>query len=309
MTVANFTGMMRGRMGSRIGSAIEKHKQHPALLGYYLCDEPDHNGWNVTPREIREAHDIASEADPDHPSVVLVMGWHRSMAYQYADTATILASDPYSETDMDKPVRSTLWMEDAQAAKQPVWTILQAGWDKTPPLTVEALECQTYASIASGADAILWFQLQWCKRYPKQWEKIKAMSLELQEIHDPLCGEEPADRQPTFSDPRVIGVLKKTKNGSLLVTVNKTLDDVGVVRVTLPGTGDQMAKEYFVGGDTKIDAGTLTVNYAPGQRHVYRLADSCDENLPITTQHVSEGCSRLAVRPSTSISPFPLGPC
>lgn len=271
MTIANMTGLMRAHLGAQAAQIVPQAADYASLFGYYLCDEPDHGRWNVTPYEIRQATDILHEADPNHPTVVLVMGWHRSMPYQYADAADIIASDPYSVDDMDKPVRNTLWMDDAQAGPQPVWTVLQAGWDKTEPLTPQALECQAYASIICGADGIFWFERQWCKRYPEQWNKIKSISRELATIHDMLCAEEPGAMQPVFSDSRIIGLLKQSDKELLLITVNKTLEVLDDVTITIPGLTAAEADEYFVDGNPIFEDGSINIDFKPGQRRVFRI--------------------------------------
>ena len=44
-------------------------KDHPALLGWYLCDEPDLSP--ALPARLKEIHDICREEDPWHPTVIL----------------------------------------------------------------------------------------------------------------------------------------------------------------------------------------------------------------------------------------------
>ena len=279
MTVANLTGLMRGHMPEQAPAAISAVKRRSSLFGYYICDEPDHGAWNVTPPEIRAAHYLLKEADPGHPTIVLVMAWHRSMAYQYADTADIIASDPYSVSDMDKPVRSTLWMDDGLSNKQPVWVVLQAGWDKTPEPSPEAVRAQAYSAVASGADGIFWFELQYCKKHPKVWEPVKQASNELKEIHDELCGRGPEGMQPRFSDGRVIGIVKmsgaeradKTQRSTLVVTVNKTLEDAGEVEISAPGLGSKRAEVLFESRTVRFSGGKLKASFGPGERHVYRV--------------------------------------
>jgi hypothetical protein len=77
--------------------------------------------------------------------------------------------------------------------------------------------------------------------------------------------------QPRFSDDRAIGLLKKTDEGMLLVTVNKTLDDAGSVTVTVPGLGSHQARELFGGKEVTFDGGRLAAEFGPGQRRVYRF--------------------------------------
>ncbi len=274
MTIANMTGMLRAHLGSQSASVAEAVKDRAAFFGYYLCDEPDHSRWYVSPGELRQSTEILKRADSNHPSIVLVMGWDRSMVFQYSDCASILACDPYSVEDMDKPVRIARCMEDASKDKrhQPIWSVLQLGWDNTTSdYPLEVLQCQAYASIACGADALLWFELQWAKRHPQHWEAFKKLTLELKDIHDELCGDEPAQMQPQFSDPRVIGITKQTKDGLLLITVNKTLEDVGEVTVTIPGLKKKSATGLFGSKNASFSNNAFKVTFNKGGRHIYRI--------------------------------------
>ncbi len=276
MTLANLTGLMRGHRAAAAPLIAARVKEQPSLLGYYLCDEPDHARWNVTPAEIRQARHLLAREDPDHPSIVLVMAWHRSMAYQYADAADIIASDPYSIDDMDKPVRSVRWMDDAQSEPQPVWVVLQLGWGDTPPATPQAMVGQTYASIATGADGIFWFERGWGRRHPEQWQVVVDLSLELAAIHDELTWPE-ATQQPVFSDPRVIGVLKEGDSEKLLITVNKTLEATGDVEILIDGLGTRTGQSLFDDGTVQFTEGRLHAHYGPGERRVYRLGPAAGE--------------------------------
>lgn len=48
---------------------VRSIKDHPALLGWYLCDEPDLSP--ALPARLEEIHDICREEDPYHPTVIL----------------------------------------------------------------------------------------------------------------------------------------------------------------------------------------------------------------------------------------------
>jgi hypothetical protein len=86
-----------------------------------------------------------------------------------------------------------------------------------------------------------------------------------------LCGEEPADMQPTFSDPRISGIVKRTPESTLLITVNRTLEDVGRVVISCPGFGARQAEVVFEKRTADFAADSLSDNFTPGQRHLYRI--------------------------------------
>ena len=74
-----------------ITAAVREIRNHPALLYYYLADEPEGRGWNLSLS--REVYRLIRELDPYHPVVIC----NNTIAgiYDYREACDIFCSDPY----------------------------------------------------------------------------------------------------------------------------------------------------------------------------------------------------------------------
>lgn len=84
---------------ANIVSQIERFKSSPAILSWYISDEPDGAGDHagapvgVSPAQVQAAYDAAKQADPYHP-VSLSLNCMESARY-YAAAADIVMVDVY----------------------------------------------------------------------------------------------------------------------------------------------------------------------------------------------------------------------
>lgn len=280
MTFADFTGLMRGHMPGRIAEAAKPFKSQASLLAYYLCDEPDHPRWTVPAAEVRQASQLLKSFDPAHPTIALVMAWHRSMAYQYSDTSDILMMDPYSgDENLDYPVHAVKVGVDASPAKRPIWVVLEAGEDDNLPIPSSAgMSSQCYGSIIAGADGVFWFDYRYVKKHPILLDHLNGIAGELHGIQAELCWDEPAGMQPTFSDPRIVGMVKKSGEAILVITVNTTLDEIGDVKITIPGLGDGRPFVKFESRWADFASDQGVDSYGPGERHIYQIRPDRENN-------------------------------
>lgn len=273
LTYVNLSGLLRAHVPYGATEVANRLKGMPSVFGYYLCDEPDHALWPVPPSELRQAAKLLRDADPGHPTIALTMAWDRSVHYQFGDVSDILSSDPYcGDEDIDYPIRAVKRSIDAGAATRPVWVVLEAGEPGDVQLpSANGLIAQCYAAIASGADGIFWHQYSYLKAHPEALDRVKALAGELKALGEELCGDEPADAQPKFSDPRVIGITKKGPRSTLVIAVNASMDDIGAVTVTCPGIGDNVAETVFETRPAAFSNDAMTEFFGPGQRRVYRF--------------------------------------
>ena len=70
---------------------IMRVKDHPAILSYYIADEPD--GQGVSPESLERAYNLIHEVDPYHPISVVIIS--SLPARRYEHTYDILMADPY----------------------------------------------------------------------------------------------------------------------------------------------------------------------------------------------------------------------
>ena len=111
-----------------IAALVKRYRQHPALLAWYLVDEPDETKMN--PAAALAMYELIRELDPYHP-VYLVNNRPRTYA-AYSDASDILAIDVYPIpnypiTQVGNYMQRARWTSLGQ---KPVWLIAQAfgGW-------------------------------------------------------------------------------------------------------------------------------------------------------------------------------------
>jgi len=149
-------------------------KDHPALLGYYIADEPDGQGTN--PAWIKDTYEIIKAVDPYHP-VTLVLNCMENPVYSigdFVDFADIIMADPYpiglrndvgcdacEGSVVDVATRMDKYMRELDGLK-PLWLIPQAfggeqHWDRQP--NARELRAMTYLGLIGGATGIQQFVL------------------------------------------------------------------------------------------------------------------------------------------------------
>lgn len=177
---------------------IQARKNHPALLGWYLVDEPE--GIGVSSVEtVRNYYQLVKETDPGHPCALVIMT--PEAAANYGHSADIVWIDPYPIPDL--PV--TYVSESMDGAHQnvakdkSVWTVPQAfDWnlwktghiEKNHRPTPEESRCMTYLALVHGAKGILYWahtaSKYYIRDYPEHWTMIKRLAGELRELSPAL---------------------------------------------------------------------------------------------------------------------------
>ena len=271
MTWAHLGGIARAHAPEGTPGFARKLKDHPALLCWYNCDEPDHAGYNVPPAEVRIMTKLLHKEDPNHPTSTVVMDWAISNFYQYRDTVDILMTDPYSFDSTDVAMRCAE-ARKAGGNSQPVWAVLRLGWDKEKEPTREYVYATSYSALAEGADGIFWFAWSYAKAHPNLLKVATDVSLEMKEIAPEMVGDVPAAMQPKFSKAGMAGVVRKTAASTLIIAVNKSdKADLGEVEIEVPGLGSKQAVELFANRPASFADGKLKATFGPAERRVYRV--------------------------------------
>jgi hypothetical protein len=267
MALPALTGIARGHVPENAGVAIDHLKNHPAVLCWYNCDEPDHNKWNVPPPEIRFMSEKIAEVDVNHPSSVLVMPWSASNMYQYADTVDVYMADVY-EWNMWNLTDQMDVLRDSAGADKPVWMILRAfaeGADPEP--TADYVYCSTYAALAHTADGVIWFSYEYCQSHPNLWSTVQDVAAELETL-SPALVSNTSPIAVTDSHFDVHTIMKEYNGNLYLIAVNIGNAATGV-QITIPGATASQADVWFESRTVPISSGVITDDFGYRERHVY----------------------------------------
>ncbi|MBQ7032264.1 MAG: S-layer homology domain-containing protein [Clostridia bacterium] len=269
---------------------IESIKDHPALLGYLLFDEPFYNINDPEPY-LHDSYKLIRDIDPDHP--VLIMdegGGHDGTTQKYCD---VLSIDPYianlyflGEDAVGTHPAETVMEADAQAYyNKPIYSLLQAFEFKEYMPTSDELRNMVYQNFLAGAHATGYYcfeESQPGKNLDETelWDGIKAMAGdELDELFDVFIEK----KYPVFNELRSddAWIFAYEKEGKIhYIVQNKRQSEV---MVTLPTTSF----------DGSVNLGNYTVQLTDKKG----VKMETGESLQLTMDAVA--VVRLVVTPET----------
>jgi hypothetical protein len=270
----DLSGLMRGHLPQQAALCIRDLMNHPAVLAWYVCDEPDHAAWTVPPDEMELARKVLRAADPYHPTCAVVMPWAESNLYGYADCVDILMADPYpigtkKPTNFSSVTRANDIMRRATKFSKPTWSVIQGTAQATP----EEETAVVYLSITHGARGVLFWEYADAHKNPAVWKQIVTLAEEMRQLTPALTS--PDTSQPATADNDAISVLaKQAPDGITVIAVNGSDAPATGVQITVPGLGTKIGKrllEATAGLAIKATNGTLSDDFAPYERHVYQF--------------------------------------
>jgi len=215
-------------------------KDHPALLAWYLTDEPESRGFS--PESERERYLKLKATDPHHP-IGLCHFLFESLT-KYKDACDFTMTDVYPITaNRDVPVENVgIHIDEARRVHGPGWpnwAYIQIfggpdtdGGKWAQPLPHE-IRCMTFIALAHRATGILYFSY-WPKD-PRAWAATGKLNRELQRMVPYLAAE--GEELGANSDlPEVHVRARKTVHGGIVVVVN-TRPRFLEPTITVPGVG------------------------------------------------------------------------
>ncbi|WP_343689341.1 carbohydrate binding domain-containing protein [Chitinophaga sp.] len=203
-------------------SEVLAFKDHPALLSYYINDEPD--GQGRPPSVLEAAYKMIHELDPYHPvSIVFMMP---QKAKDFSNTMDIAMTDPYPiPGPADKVIDDlTQYVSTYQYAKS-VWLVPQAFggqemWNREP--TGAEIRLMTYMGLIGGAKGIQYYVHAPGNLNPQSvsaWSAASDVAVETAQMTSFLLS---ADIAPDLhaDDPKILTKSFSYRGNTLLIAVN-----------------------------------------------------------------------------------------
>lgn len=279
-----FVGRKEPLTIERVHQDIDARRNHPALLGWYVVDEPEGIGYAPV-KAVRDLYQAIKEYDQDHPCTLVIMS--PTAAKDYDACCDMVWTDPYPVPDQPvTDVSETVGGAVKNIEKdKPVWCIPQAFdwhvWNegKIGPVhrpTDDEERCMTYLALVNGAKGIIYWAYTSSRYnssdYPEHWAYMKKLAGEVSSI------------SPVLMTPTVGGKLSASAKGGALETMVKRVNGdwyvFAVNSATTPCTGS--FKLAGVEGG-KLEAlfenrtlagkdGAWTDAFKPLEVHVYKLS-------------------------------------
>jgi hypothetical protein len=222
---SNAEGMTEERKRELLVKEIVTFRDHPALLAWYIADEP--NGYKIPPDYLKEIYTTITELDPWHPVSVVIMAPFLQGARKYADAFDFVMADPYPLPDLPGTIVGNVAAQLSKefSGRKPVWIAPQAFgggelWRREP--TIQELRSMTYQAVINGATGIQYFVRQGPNYFPKSvaaWGECGKMAVEFAELTPWLLSDEEPLKVTSFNE-NIIVTSRLHNNRLMIMAVN-----------------------------------------------------------------------------------------
>jgi len=259
---------------NRLIAEIEMFRDHPALLGWYISDEP--NGKTITPAQLGEIYMTVKKIDPWHPVSIVFMSPFIT-AKKYSEALDIVMADPYPIPDhpVSWPGEVAGLLKTEFSGKKPVWIVPQAFgggelWSREP--TLQEVRSMTWQSIINGATGIQYFVRQGLNYFPKSaatWSECGRMAIEVAELTPFLLSDE--ESLPVESSTHNVIVSSRIHKGQLIImAVNKINQPVNAV-LRVKGLANGEARVLFENRTISFRSGSVTDQLSAFGSQIYLI--------------------------------------
>lgn len=265
-------------------NTVKQFKDHPAVFGWALMDEPTPNAWE----ELKRAYIEIRKIDPNHP-VFITMNSNHSTTGRFTD---VISSDSYPYGLYPFTTQDYLTIDRVVGEmrnRKPVYDLLQ-GFDYRNSYPTEQeirnMVYQNYWAGAKGHGFYVWAHSTYDEEgnavalpNSRLWEPLKSFyELEYPEVLDHFVYK----KYPTFNEVREEDYWYRSwvKDGKLsLVLLNRKDKQNVEARVNLASADGSVKIGDFTatvvnGSDAKPISGkegTFSVTLAPGQTILYTI--------------------------------------
>ncbi|MGQ9455434.1 MAG: hypothetical protein ACUVRI_10940 [Armatimonadota bacterium] len=253
---------------------VEAIKDHPALLAWYIADEPELN--QIPPERLIRAYQIIKEIDPVHPVAVCIALVNKAEPYLQAFDVLMVDIYPVPHQPVTKVAEGIQKALSVVNRAKPVWFIPQVFgggefWYREP--TAREVRVMTYLGIIHGATGIQYFIRRPPLGNPKSpvvWSECRTLAMECAQLAPAILSRESAPE--LTCEPSYIHARAFMDRGMLYLIAVNTQNQPTPVSIKLadcPYTGK--ADLVFERRQVDVSSGTLTDWMDGMSSRIYRL--------------------------------------
>ena len=257
---------------------VQDKMNHPALLGWYLVDEPEGIGKADT-QKTYELYQLVKKLDPSHPCSLVIMS--AKAAGDFKDCADVIWVDPYPIPSSPASLVADRTAACIEAVKgKPLWVVPQAfDWsvwntgkvDQAHRPTPEEERCMTYLALVHGAKGIIYWAHTGSKYYihdyPEHWAAVKKIAGELNYL-SPVLLTPDSKRKVTVEGGSIDWMVKESGGSVYVFAVNR---DPKECQAAFSVPGKWKAEVLFEGRSVNVDGASWKDDFKPLEVHVYKL--------------------------------------
>ena len=291
-----FMGIPRERFFARDWNAIQQWvaalMDHPALLVWYLMDEPEATKWRLNPAMLRQLKDTVKAVDPFHPTAVVYFKPEQGDYWAEPDPEDIAWHDPYP---IGTNRELTMVGEDAAAQrksigdKKPMWTVVQ-GHDVTywndPKGTIQKQGMPTrptrdetrffvFHALTASTDGFIWYwgprtHYRMVEDAPTVWNGIVETSQLLKRL-EPWLVALPKTEDSSIKVREPFRVWTREVDGKRLLVLVNTGKKSDSIDLNLGAFKPKAVTNFETGAEVVLAEGRLKAEVASQQVLIYQL--------------------------------------
>lgn len=278
---------------------VSSINQHPALLGWYMADEPESH--HVKPNVLRTLYETVRDADPYHPCIIT--NTHDHGVRTFIDCADVMMPDEYANFQTDGVPMSSLTkildIVEAADGRRPVWIVPQA-WNWRDMIGSQSqprsrgpdyvdLRNNVFLAITAGATGAVWYHSRRAFAVPSVKYGYGHLTRELTVLKPAVLAPETPDVVEIRPRPAPISHSFRNVDGKLyLFAVNHSPERQNVHFVFKEKT----ASTLLVVSEGRLAAvkenGVMSDHFKPFETHVY-TNDFSPELMDLPTVDEIEG--------------------
>jgi hypothetical protein len=267
-------GLGREEKRKRLVEEIKTFMDHPALLAWYISDEP--NGYRIPPDSLEEIYNIVKSTDPWHPVSMVFMAPFLD-SRKYAGALDIVMADPYPVPNYPVSMVGNVakQLKSEFTGKKAVWMVLQSfgggeWWEREP--TLQEIRSMTWQSVVNGATGIQYFVRQGLNYFPKSlatWNECGRMAMEIAELTPWLLSDEETMKVESSSEN--ILASSRIHDGQLMIMVVNKVNAPGALELRIRGINSGKARVIFENRTVTISRGEIRDFLPPYGSQVYMI--------------------------------------
>ncbi len=279
---------------------IRALKDHPAILSWYVADEPE--GQGISAETLEEIYDIIRAEDPYHPITLVIMS--AGPGRHYANSCDIIMADTYpvpnsAAADVIGTIRGL--REELQFEKS-IWYVPQTFggaefWTREP--TPAEIRMMTWGATLEGARGFQSFIRHGLNGFPKNqfmWETYAKTCREIQEL-TPFF-ERGTERTPRVASAAKLEARTYTLGKQTVAVLLNPGTEAANYKLVLPDTFNRKAYDLSDNSVREVVNGTIDGVLAPFGVQLFKLfADPAEERAFAGDNRPMNG-SNLLIDPS-----------
>ena len=239
---------------------IESFRDHPALLSWYMADEPD--GRNIPADSLIDFYNLIKELDPYHPVSLLLSSPRNAEQFKKVCDIVIVAPKPVPQGNMLEVKDYTVITKNQVLYEKPLWIAPQVyggneGLKREPD--AREIRVMTYLGVIYGASGIQNMKRSAPNNFPKSpsaWNACSELAMEIAEITPDILSTMYAP--VIVADNPTIHAKAWNRNGLVTIAVANTNPDPTKFKIKLQDLDvTVVAKLLFENRQLVVTSGTI----------------------------------------------------